>query len=199
MIRPTPTTLHGQHVTLVPMAREHVGPLFDAGQYDEVWQWLPWPRPQSLADMERQVAHALADADRVPFVVVHDDRVVGTTSYLDIDELVSGLEIGGTWYTPAVWAGPVNPECKLLLLSHAFDDLGAQRVLFKTDALNARSRAAIGKLGALYDGTLRHHRLRSDGSVRDSAYFSVLAAEWPAVREGLRARVGSAGSPRPRE
>jgi RimJ/RimL family protein N-acetyltransferase len=191
MIRPTPTTLRGRHVTLVPMTAEHIAPLLEAGQHDGVWQWLPWPRPRSVDDMARQVEHALGDPDRVPFVVLTDGRVVGTTSYMDIDLTVGGLEIGGTWYTPAVWAGTVNPESKLLLLSHAFDDLDAQRVLFKTDALNARSRAAIGKLGASYDGTLRHHRLRSDGSVRDSAYFSVLAAEWPAVRDGLHARLDS--------
>jgi RimJ/RimL family protein N-acetyltransferase len=189
MIAPVPTTLSGRHVTLLPLGREHIPGLFAAGQHDEVWRWLPWPRPRSLDDMAHQVEHALADTDRVPFVVIAEDRVVGTTSYLDVDVRVRGLEIGGTWYTPAVWAGPVNPECKLLLLGHAFDDLGAQRVQFKTDALNARSRAAISKLGATYDGTLRHHKLRNDGSVRDSAYFSVLAAEWPAVRAGLQVRL----------
>jgi RimJ/RimL family protein N-acetyltransferase len=193
MIAPQPTTLAGRHVTLAPLGREHVDALHAAGQHDEVWTWLPWPRPGSVEDMARQVEHALSDDDRVPFVVLVGDRVVGTTSYMDIDLTVGGLEIGGTWYTPDVWAGPVNPEAKLLLLGHAFDDLEAQRVLFKTDALNARSRAAISKLGAAYDGTLRHHRLRSDGSVRDSAYFSVLASEWPAVRAGLRARLDSFG------
>src|SRR4051812_2128231 len=131
MIRPVPTTLRGRHVTLVPMSPNHVGGLFEAGQYDEVWPWLPWPRPRSVADMQRQVDHALSDPDRLPFVVVVGDHIVGTTSYLDIDLTVGGLEIGGTWYTPAVWASAVNPECKLLLLSHAFDELEVQRVLFK--------------------------------------------------------------------
>jgi RimJ/RimL family protein N-acetyltransferase len=139
--------------------------------------------------MSAMIEEAVADPDRLPFAVVHDGRAVGSTSYLDIDLEVGGLEIGWTWYTPAVWATPVNPECKLLLLGHAFDDLGAGRVLFKTDALNTRSQAAIRKLGAQYDGTLRHHRLRADGSVRDSAYFSILAEEWPAVRAGLERRV----------
>jgi N-acetyltransferase len=189
MHSPEPTTLVGAHVTLVPLSEEHVPGLFEAGQYDEVWTWLPWPRPRTVADMAQQVRHALGDGDRLPFAVIKDGRVVGTTSYMDIDLTVGGLEIGGTWYTPAEWAGAVNPECKLLLLSHAFDDLGAQRVLLKTDALNARSRAAILKLGAQYDGTLRHHRLRSDGTVRDSAYFSILLSEWPPVRTGLQARL----------
>jgi RimJ/RimL family protein N-acetyltransferase len=189
MKAPQPTTLVGKHVQLVPLRPEHADALFEAGQYDEVWTWLPWKRPRVVADMLEQIEYAVADQDRVPFAVLHGDRVIGTTSYMDIDLTVGGLEIGGTWYTPSAWASPVNPECKLLLLGHAFDDLGAGRVLFKTDALNARSRAAIGKLGAQYDGTLRHHRLRADGSVRDSAYFSILAAEWPAVRAGLERRV----------
>ena len=189
MRAPEPTTLVGKHVQLVPLGREHAEELFEAGQYDEVWAWLPWKRPRVVDDMLGQIEHALADPDRIPFAVMANGRTIGTTSYLDIDLEVGGLEIGGTWYTPSAWAGAVNPECKLLLLGHAFDDLGAGRVLFKTDALNTRSQAAIRKLGAQYDGTLRHHRLRADGSVRDSAYFSILLSEWPAVRACLETRV----------
>ena len=189
MIRPTPATLTGTHVTLVPMEPAHAADLLAAGQDGEVWTWLPWPRPQSLDDMSALVTAALADEGRVPFTVVHDGRVVGTTSYLAIDLAVEGLEIGSTWYARDVWATSVNPECKLLLLGHAFEALGVQRVMLKTDALNARSRAAISRLGASYDGTLRHDKLRGDGTVRDSAYFSVLATEWPAVRAGLEARL----------
>ena len=189
MRAPQPTTLLGKHVTLVPLGREHAEQLLEAASYDEVWTWLSVRRPQTLAEMTELIERAVADPDRLPFAVINDGRAIGSTSYLDIDLSVGGLEIGWTWYTPAVWATPVNPECKLLLLAHAFDDLGAGRVLLKTDAKNTRSQAAIRKLGAQYDGTLRHNRLRSDGSVRDSAYFSILASEWPAVRSGLRARL----------
>ncbi len=125
------------------------------------------------------------------WAVVVDGVAVGSTSYLDIDAALGALEIGYTWYRRDLWATSTNPACKLLLLSHAFDDLGAGRVSLKTDALNARSRAAIGRLGASYDGTLRHHRLRPDGSVRDTAYFSILAAEWPGVRAGLQSRLST--------
>ncbi|MCU1590534.1 MAG: family acetyltransferase [Frankiales bacterium] len=190
MKAPEATTLVGEHVRLVPLGNEHTADLFEAGQYDDIWTWLPWTRPERPEDMVRQVALALEDPTRLPFAVLVEGRAIGTTSYGDIDLSVGGMEIGWTWYTPSVWATAVNPECKLLLLGHAFDELGAGRVHLKTDGLNARSQAAIRKLGATYDGTLRHHRLRGDGSVRDSAYFSVLASEWPAVRDGLRARLG---------
>ena len=190
MKQPVPTTLVGKHVRLVPLGREHVDDLFEAGQYDEVWTWLPATRPQVREDTLRHIEEALASADRIPFAVIVDGRAVGTTSYADIDLSVGGLEIGYTWYTPSLWATSVNPECKLLLLGHAFDDLGAERVLLKTDALNTRSQAAIRKLGASYDGTLRHARRRPDGTIRDSAYFSLLATEWPAAREALQARIG---------
>jgi RimJ/RimL family protein N-acetyltransferase len=186
---PVPTTLVGEHVRLEPLGPEHVDDLFEAGQYDEVWTWLPASRPRVRDDMLRQVDDALADPDRLPFAVIVDEQAVGTTSYADVDLSVGGLEIGFTWYTPRLWATTINPECKLLLLGHAFDDLGAGRVLLKTDALNTRSQAAIRKLGASYDGTLRHHRRRPDGTIRDSAYFSLLATEWPAARAALQARI----------
>jgi RimJ/RimL family protein N-acetyltransferase len=189
MQSPQPVVLQGKHVRLEPLVAQHVDDLFEAGQYDEVWSWLPTRRPVAPADMAEQVEQALADPDRLPFAVVVDGRACGTTSYFDIDLSVGGLEIGGTWYTPRVWATNVNPECKLLLLGHAFDDLGAERVYLKTDGLNTRSQAAIRKLGAAYDGTLRRHRRRPDGTFRDSAYFSMLASEWPAARDGLLARL----------
>jgi RimJ/RimL family protein N-acetyltransferase len=186
---PVPTTLVGERVRLEPLGHAHVDDLFEAGQYDEVWTWLPVPRPLVRADMLAQIDHALADPDRLPFAVIVDGRAVGSTSYADVDLSVGGLEIGFTWYTPRLWATTVNPECKLLLLGHAFDDLGAGRVLLKTDALNTRSQAAIRKLGASYDGTLRHHRRRPDGTIRDSAFFSLLETEWPAARAALQARI----------
>ena len=186
---PRPTTLSGTRVELVPLAIEHADDLFDAGQHDEIWTWLRAFRPKVVADMRALIEEAVRDTDRLAFAVMHDGRAVGSTSYLDIDLEVGGIEIGWTWYSPSVWASAVNPECKLLLLGHAFDDLGAERVFLKTDGLNTRSQAAIRKLGAQYDGTLRHHRLRADGTVRDSAYFSILATEWPAVRAGLQSRL----------
>ena len=174
---------------LEPLRLDHAPDLLAAAQDPQVWRWLSVPRPTTPEQMRAVVDATLADRDRLAWAVVVDGRSVGSTSYLDVDTAVGGLEVGWTWYARAVWRTHVNPACKRLLLGHAFDALGAGRVTLKTDALNLRSRSAIGRLGAQYDGTLRHHRLRADGSVRDSAYFSVLAAEWPSVRAGLDARL----------
>lgn len=195
MRAPRPEVLAGAVVRLEPLSHQHVPDLTAAAAYDEIWTWTGPGRMGTTEGVRAYVDAALADPDRVPFAVVVDGRAVGSSSYLDIDLAVAGLEIGHTWYTPAVWQSAVNPECKLLLLGHAFEALAAGRVTLKTDGGNARSQAAIRKLGARYDGTLRHHRRRPDGSIRDSAYFSVLASEWPEVRAGLLARLGRAGRP----
>jgi len=113
------------------------------------------------------------------------------TRYLNIEEPHRKLEIGSTWYEPSVWAGAVNPECKLLLMRHAFERLGFNRVEYKTDLRNARSRAAILKLGAKQEGILRKHMIMADGHVRDSVYFSVIDEEWPGVKAGLEKRLAA--------
>lgn len=186
---PLPVVLEGPHARLEPLSLSHVDDLLAAASDEAIWRWMPVIPPRTTDDVVAMVQSAQADPARLAWAVVVDGRAQGSTSYLDIDIDLGGVEIGWTWYSPAVWASRVNPQCKLLLLQHAFDELGTSRVTLKTDALNARSRAAIGKLGAAYDGTLRHHRLRPDGSVRDTSYFSVLAEEWPQVREGLQARL----------
>jgi RimJ/RimL family protein N-acetyltransferase len=129
--------------------------------------------------------------DRLPFAVVlaEDGRAVGSSSYLDIAPGDGRLEIGATWYGREWWRTFVNPEAKLLLLGHAFDELGATRVAFRTDAANARSRSAIERLGAVFEGIHRHREHRPDGTLRDTAFYSILAAEWPAVRAGLEERL----------
>lgn len=117
--------------------------------------------------------------------------MVGTSSYLDVSARDARLEIGSTAYTPAVWGSAVNPETKLLLLGLAFEKLGVGRVQMKTDARNVRSQNAIIRLGAVYEGTLRRHQRRRDGTLRDSMFFSILAAEWPTVREKLMTDVAA--------
>ena len=189
MRAPDPVVLEGHGVRLEPLSHVHVPDLLPVAQDEDVWRFRSLPRPLDEAAMSAVVDAAVADPARLAWAVVAGGRAVGSTSYLDVDPAVEGLEVGWTWYAREGWATRVNPACKRLLLGHAFDDLGAARVTLKLDARNTRSFRAVERLGAQYDGTLRHHRLRADGTVRDSAYFSILAGEWPDVRAGLDARL----------
>ncbi len=147
-------------------------------------------RMNTLADMERFVADALkqkAAGHEIPFVIedTENNRLVGSTRYCDIQPAHRNLEIGWTWLTPDVWRTRVNTECKFLLLRHAFETLGAVRVCLKTDNRNVRSQQAIERLGGVREGVLRRHRILPDGFIRDSVYFSIVDAEWPAVKDRL--------------
>ncbi|ALC28941.1 GNAT family N-acetyltransferase [Streptomyces sp. CFMR 7] len=192
---PRPVTLTGQYVTLVPLTTGHLDDLFEAGGRDEeVWRWQGGPAPQTREELLARLEGVLTEAGRgtyVPFAVLHraSGRAVGWTTYLDISVDDERLEIGWTWYGRAYWRSEVNTETKLLLLGHAFEELGMGRVQLKTDHRNERSQAAIARLGAAREGVLRRHRRRPDGSWRDSVYFSLLADEWPAAKARLTARL----------
>jgi RimJ/RimL family protein N-acetyltransferase len=169
--------------------------LFAALDHDAVWQHVAG-RPTDAAGYARVLEGGYA-AGRLPWIVrlasdyagLLAGTVVGMSSYLDVSAVDARLEIGFTAYTPAVWAGVVNPETKLLLLGNAFDTLGAGRVQLKTDVRNVRSQQAIARLGAQFEGVLRRYQRRSDDTVRDTVLFSILAEEWPTAREALIARL----------
>nr|BFE82743.1 hypothetical protein GCM10020093_053440 [Planobispora longispora] len=127
-------------------------------------------------------------------ILKESGRAVGWTTYIDVPGYDESVEIGWTWYGRAVWRTAVNTECKILLIDHAFG-LGFNRVQLKTDHLNTRSQAAIRRLGCVYEGTLRRHRRRPDGTWRDTVYFSMLEEEWPANRARLAARLAAGTSP----
>lgn len=188
-----PITLEGEFVRLEPLRGGHLEDLWAAAQEPDIWRWMPIA-VRTRADLEILVEEAVAAqaaGRELPFAVVDraSGRAVGSTRYLDIDPVNRGLEIGWTWYGRAHRGGAVNPESKLLLIRHAFEEWGAIRVFLKTDSRNERSRAAILKLGARYEGDLRNHRIRPDGTYRDTSYYSILPDEWPAVRRGLEARI----------
>jgi RimJ/RimL family protein N-acetyltransferase len=188
--------LTGSHVLVEPLALEHVPDLAAATAGDlEVWQWITTP-PADEAQVRAIVEAALADPDRFPFAVVElsTGRAVGSSSFLDIAPADERIEVGWTFYGRRVWRSAVNTETKLLLLGHAFDTLGYDRVALKTHHRNERSQAAISRLGAVREGTLRHHKVHWDGTRRDSVYYSILAAEWPAVRDRLRDRLAIGGA-----
>ena len=183
---PPPHELVGDHVTLSQFVPADAPELYAALDHDACWDHVAG-RPTSPEEYAATLSQA-PQSGRWPWVVRRASEVVGTTSYLEVSLPDARLEIGSTAYSPSVWATEVNPECKLLLMSWAFDH-GFGRVQLKTDIRNRRSQAAIAKLGAAYEGVLRRYQRRQDGTVRDTVMFSVTAEEWPGVRERLRARL----------
>lgn len=188
-----PTILKGRVIRLEPLRPHHAPGIYAAGCSPEIWRWMS-SSIITPADAERFIASAAAGeatGRELPFAVVDSagGQVLGSTRYMDIDAVNRSVEIGWTWYSPAVWGTSVNPEAKLLLMQHAFEDWEARRVWLKTDNLNRRSQAAMRRLGAVYEGTLRNHRIRKDGSMRDTVVFSVIDSEWPGVKAGLLARL----------
>lgn len=209
----SPFVLAGDLVRLEPLEPGHAPGIAEAAAENRASYGFSWV-PDGIAEARRYVDAALAyqaTGRALAFTVRRpgDDRIVGCTRFLDLQVFVwpppwppgaggpvpaddtppSVAEIGSTWYAASAQRTGVNAECKLLMLTHAFEVWGVHRVTFKTDARNRASRGAIERLGALADGVLRAHGPASDGSLRDTAYYSMLAAEWPEVRAGLRNRL----------
>ena len=193
---PKPVLLAGRHVRLEPLERRHLPALLEAARDPETFRYFLTPPLGEEGAMTRWMDSILknqAAGTDVGWATVRgsDGRVVGATTYLDIRRVNRGLEIGNTWIAPEAQRTAVNTEAKYLQLRHAFETLGAWRVQLKTDERNTRSREAITRLGCTFEGILRKYQLRFDGFVRNTAIFSLLAEEWPAVRarlEGLLLR-----------
>ncbi len=187
-----PGTLTGQVVRLEPLAPDHLDGLWLASRDPRTWRWLSIVQPQTRAGLEEWLDAALAGPDH-PFatVLAASGEVVGSTRFLSIREPDRSVEIGWTWLATTAWGTGANVEAKLLMLEHAFERWQCRRVELKTDALNERSRGAMEAFGAVFEGVHRQHMLVRDGENRDSAWYSVLDSEWPAVRDGLRARLAA--------
>lgn len=186
--------LRGNLVAIEPLAPEHAEGILHAADSDEVFAWLPYPRPTNLAAAETWIADALADRHakrRLPFAVRERevDSVIGSTSYWDFDAANAHVEIGSTWLRCSVWRSGANVETKLLLMRHAFEELDLERVSFRTDIRNERSQRAIERLGAVQEGVHRHEMRRRDGSWRDSVHYSILRCEWPRARQRMLKRL----------
>jgi RimJ/RimL family protein N-acetyltransferase len=182
-------TLTGQVVRLEPLSIKHAEPLLEAALSDEIWLYT-MDRPQTMDAMRDYIARAIRERDKktaVPFSVRHlpTHRLIGCTRYTNIAPLRRGLEIGFTWYERQFWRTAVNTECKYLLLTHAFEALRYFRVELQAMSGNARSRAAILRLGAKEEGLLRSRLVRRNGERFDSVFFSILDTEWPAVKAKL--------------
>ena len=192
--RPEPRPIDGRTIRLEPLDRAHYPELFTAIAHPEVFAGGYGGGPAGLPPTLEgflEFAHGYYDfSERRIFAVrLPDGTLVGTSSLGDFDETREHAHIGWTAYSPSVWGGKVNPEAKLLMLGHAFDH-GFGRVKLQADSLNSRSRAAILKLGATFEGIVRRDMLRPDGIWRDTAVYSILIDEWPAVKAGLEARLG---------
>lgn len=185
----TTVTLSGQMIRLEPMTIEHVPALARVGLEPELWRLQP-TLINTLDDMQNYVMKALDEQNRgisLPFTIIHQqsNQVIGSTRYLDIATQHRRLEIGATWLTSAYQRTGANTEAKLLLLTHAFENLGAIRVVFKTEVLNEQSRRAILRIGAIEEGIFRKHLTTSSGRPRDMVFYSILDDEWPTVKAKL--------------
>ena len=189
MMAVTPLQLQGPHARLEPLAAHHHDDLVEAVRDGELWNlWYTFiPTPDRMqAEIERRL-QLQAQGSMVPFAVIEpaSGQAVGMTAYMNIEPAHHRVEIGSTWYRRRVQRSALNTQCKRLLLSHAFDTLGCIAVEFRTHWFNHDSRHAIERLGAKLDGVLRSHQIAPNGSLRDTAVYSIIASEWPAVRSHL--------------
>lgn len=190
-----PIVLMGRFVRLEPLSVKHSVDLAKIGLDDTIWKFMPYGRMRNEEDIRNWVNTILdqtAKGTDLPYVVIHlaSGRVAGTTRYMEIRSEHFGLEIGGTWYGEEFRRTRVNTECKYLLLRQAFEAYDCIRVQLKTDSRNQQSQRAIERIGAVKEGILRNHMLLPGGYIRDSVYYSILKAEWPAVKiklEGMLA------------
>jgi N-acetyltransferase len=185
---PDPVILSGQHVRVEPLSPAHEPGLNEAVRDGELWRlWYTLvPPPERMAAEIARRLDLQAKGSMTPFTVFDaDGRIAGMTTYMNVDPVNKRVEIGSTWYARRVQRSPLNTECKRLLLAHAFDALQCIAVEFRTHRFNTQSRRAIERLGAQLDGILRSHQVSPDGTLRDTAVYSITAAEWPAVRSHL--------------
>ena len=186
---PDPITLTGRHARLVPLANEHSAALSKAVLDGELWRlwYTAVPSPEGMAaEIERRL-RLQAAGSMLPFTVLDaSGTLVGMSTYMNIDAAHRRVEIGSTWYAARVQRTPLNTDCKLLLLGHAFDALECIAVEFRTHRFNQQSRRGIERLGAQLDGILRNHQRMPDGTLRDTCVYSITADEWPTVQTHLR-------------
>ncbi len=184
--------LTGEMVRLLPIDYDHLDGLWEAAKPDEIWTFMA-TTVRSKDEMEQMIHSAINKREKgieYTFTVVNlDNRIIGSTRYLDIFPEHNSLEIGSTWYHPDFWRTRVNTECKYLLLQHAFESWQVQRVQLKTDSRNFRSQQAIERIGAVKEGTLRKDRKISGGYVRDTVFYSILNEEWGTIKKELEMKL----------
>ncbi len=184
----SPITLNGPHASLEPLSRDHKDGLVAAVKDGELWKlwYTSIPSPEGMAaEIDRRLGLQAAGA-MLPFTVKDaDGRIAGMTTYMNVDAANRRVEIGSTWYAQRVQRTPLNTQCKLLLLTHAFEKLNCIAVEFRTHFFNHQSRRGIERLGAKLDGILRSHQVAPNGTLRDTVVYSIIAFEWPTVKAHL--------------
>lgn len=185
----TPPILEGKHVRMEPLSLDHHSQLCEVGLDEEIWRWAGTPvltAEQMRTDIETGLRWQ-SEGTAIPFATIDrvSGRAIGSTRFANIDKRNRRVEIGWTWIGRPWQRTAVNTEAKYLMLRHAFERLGCIRVEFKADSLNERSRAAILRIGAKHEGIFRNHMIADSGRIRHSAYYSIIDAEWPAVKENL--------------
>ncbi len=190
-----PTHLTGQLIKLIPLEEHHFEDLLIAASDKRIWEFYigDWSIRDTFYRIHNASLNLRYKGLEYPFVIIHTptNKIIGATRFLDIGHYDRRLEIGGTWLVPEYWATTINFDCKLALLAFAFEKLIAHRVQLKTQHNNIRSWKAIEKIGGIYEGIIREHMLRDDGTYRSSAYFSILSHEWESVKPMLEARLQS--------
>jgi len=195
---PQPVTLRSQRVNLEPLDQRHCDDLVEAVKDGALWTlwYTTVPSPEGMqAEIERRLALQAAGS-MLPFAVIDNTigRAVGMTTYMNVDAKNRHVEIGSTWYCKSVQRTALNTHCKLMLLTHAFETLDCIAVEFRTHAFNHQSRSAIERLGAKLDGVLRNHQIASNGTLRDTYVYSIIASEWPTVKAHLTWQTGRSRS-----
>ena len=185
---PDPVTLRGEHARLEPLSHDHLQGLVEAvkdGELFKLW-YTAVPTPENMAkEIDRRLGLQKAGS-MLPFTVFDAaGKIAGMSTYMNIDAANRRVEIGSTWYAKRVQRTPLNTQCKLLLLGHAFEAINCIAVEFRTHFFNHQSRRAIERLGAKQDGILRNHQVAPNGTLRDTVVFSIIAAEWPTVKAHL--------------
>jgi RimJ/RimL family protein N-acetyltransferase len=190
-----PVTLSGSKVLLEPLSFEHLDGMIAAVKDGELWNlwYTSIPSPEKVEEYIRTALDMRENAGAMPFAVLdrESNTMIGCTRYFNVDEINQRLEIGHTWYSESYQRTAANTESKYLLLSHAFEELNAIAVEFRTHWHNHKSRAAIARLGAKQDGVLRNHTRSADGIYRDTVVFSIINLEWPAVKQSLESKLNS--------
>jgi len=184
-----PITLQSDYVKLVPLSNEHHDELAEAVRDGELWNlsYAAVPHPQKMKEEIRKRLSLLNQEKMLPFTVIHHptNKIVGMTTYCQVDSAIRRLDIGFTWYAKSYWRTALNTECKALLLTHAFEQLDCIAVGFRVDTLNQRSQNAERRLGATFEGVVRNYGILPNGNTRDMCFFSILPHEWPRIKSHL--------------